>query len=86
MRRFWIKFELTEEDMSPPGIRMGIGVTAYDYTDGLNIIRDKLFKGDLLPAVTEKNADVDISKLDQQHVAPNIGNHFKRGIWFPQGY
>ncbi len=30
--------------------------------------------------------DVDISRLDQNHVVPNIGIAAVRGIWFPLGY
>jgi len=28
---------------------------------------------------------IDMLDIDQSHVAPNMGNFLKRGIWYPQG-
>jgi hypothetical protein len=31
-------------------------------------------------------AITDMRQLDQNHVVPNMGNWFERGVWFPLGY
>ena len=60
---------------------MGCGITAFDEEDAFSLIR----KVCATPNVTFANvsADVQIQDLDRQHVLPNVGNHFQRGVWFP---
>jgi hypothetical protein len=39
-----------------------------------------------LPQVAVMIQDVDVSRIDEQHVLPNMGNVLERGIWFPLGF
>jgi hypothetical protein len=82
LRTYWIKLS---DGSYPLGIRLGIGVTAYDREDALRIVRECIFDSDSMPETEEVIEDVDMSQLDQNHVLPNIGLPFQRGIWYPQG-
>lgn len=70
----------------PTALNLGCGVTAYDYNDALALLREKVFKGGVVPRILEFKEDVDISLLEQKHVRPNMENPTIRGIWFPMGY
>jgi hypothetical protein len=73
MQPYWI----TTEEHS-----FGVGVTALSVDDAIFLYCSEWPGG-------PKNATVreikDVMELDQNHVAPNMGNWLKRGIWFPLG-
>jgi hypothetical protein len=83
LRRFWFKFERLP---TPTAINLGCGVTAYDRDDALNLLQERVFRTNPLPAVVEIIDDVATARLDPKHVLPNLGNPAERGVWFPQGY
>jgi hypothetical protein len=85
LRRFWFEFERTTPQDLRPEVTMGCGVSAYDYDDAVQLLRDRVFKGQV-PSVANVQADVDVSTLDEGHVRPNMGNPTERGIWFPLGF
>src|SRR6266850_4240155 len=80
--RFWFTFKLTLRDPQPPGVLIGCGVTAFDEEDAIRILKEIVFRSYGLPEINTMVADVDISKLDQGHVLPNMGDPSRRGIWF----
>ena len=83
LRTYWVTFG----DLGKPTpLNLGCGVTAYDREDALELVRNLIFSGKGLPEATDISDDVSIDDLEQNHVAPNIGNIEARGIWFPQGY
>jgi hypothetical protein len=86
LRRYWFRFDPKGVGEFPPGVAMGCGVSAYNYDDALRILRKKVFHCDLLPPILRCIQDVDISKLDEGHVRPNMGVVTERGVWFPLGY
>lgn len=83
LKRFWIRFKSI-----PPynSLRLGCGVTAYDYDDAVTILRDTIFKDKDLPPIDYVIEDVDVSTLDQKHVIPNMEPVTWRGVWFPKGF
>ena len=83
LRRFWVKFEMLE---IPTPINLGCGVTAYDIDDAKALIVADLFNGKEVPKIIEIVEDVDVRKLEKNHVRPNMGNVAVRGIWYPLGY
>jgi hypothetical protein len=85
LRRFWFNFRVALKD-APPGIAIGCGVTAYDYQDALELIRERVFKNNSLPPIQKAIEDVDVSTLDANHVLPNMAVPVERGVWFPLGY
>ena len=68
------------------GTLIGCGVTAWNYDDALNLVRERVFEGKVLPPIKTCVEDVDVSTLDEGHVLPNMRPPSVRGIWFPLGY
>ena len=86
MIRYWFKFEIDTAFGFPPGIGIGCGVTAYDYSDALKLLDEKIFNTIARPPFAKIVENVDIRTLDQGHVIPNMNPPNYRGVWFPLGY
>jgi len=86
MIRFWFKFNFDNFKEVPFGTRMGCGVTAYDYSDAIRILKEKVFRNNNLPPIAECIQNVDITALDAGHVLSNMAPPNIRGVWFPLGY
>ncbi|HLK29204.1 MAG TPA: hypothetical protein VKT28_11555 [Puia sp.] len=84
--RYWFEFENCDIISSIAGLRIGCGVTAFNYSDAVNIMQNKIFKDKPIPEITSFVEDVDVRTLDQGHVIPNMWIPTFRGIWFPLGY
>ena len=67
-------------------LRLGCGVSAYNYADALSILEKAVFGGKQLPRIGSVVEDVQVSDLDQKHVVPNMDPVVWRGVWFPKGY
>lgn len=83
LKRFWFEFEHCNY---PTVFNIGCGVTAYDYDDAVNILKERMFSGQVLPTITRVIPDVDVRELDQGHVIPNMGLVTQRGVWFPLSF
>jgi hypothetical protein len=79
-RPYWVRFEL---QTTPSPYNLGVGVTADSEEDARQILAAVMQDA---PPVTSVNPINELRDLDQGHVAPNMGNWFLRGIWFPPGY
>lgn len=86
MHRYWIKFRISMRDPHPPGTLPGIGVTARNREEALELVQERVFRDLPLPAVVHFEQDVAVGALDPRHVVPNMGNPSVRGVWFPLGY
>lgn len=86
LHKYWIRMRISISDDAPPGILLGIGVTAYSRDDAIGIVREKVFHCGAMPEILQFTEDVPMSSLDSSHVLPNIGNHLVEGVWFPLGY
>jgi hypothetical protein len=75
LKPYWIT---TTEPMS-----LGYGVTARSVDDAETQLRRVLADDHAITKITLLN---DIRSLDQNHVACNMGNMLRRGIWYPLGY
>ena len=87
LTRYYIRLE-NKSEMLPVRLPLGCGVTAHDEQDARDIVLQYLtvhcrLTGEQMPAIREIVANVDVRTLDQNHVVPNSGNIFKRGMWFP---
>jgi len=51
LTRYWFKFKFDEFVEIPTGVGLGCGVTAYQVSDALEIIKEKVFKGNDLPEI-----------------------------------
>jgi len=85
-RRFWFEFEISNAFKYPPGIGIGLGVTALSFNDAVELMDAKVFLKVKRPPFKKVIEDVDIRTLDQGHVIPNMKPVIFRGIWFPLGY
>jgi hypothetical protein len=83
LKRYWFQFQ---KFASPSPLTLGAGVTARSYDDALALLKDRVFAGEDVPQIVSVDENIDVSKLDDRHVLPNIGSILRRGIWFPQGY
>jgi hypothetical protein len=82
LTRFWFKFS----PLPPSPLNLGCGVTAHDYDDAISLLKQSVFVENEIPTIVEVITNVDVSTLDQGHVAPNMEVPIFRGVWFPQGY
>lgn len=85
LTRFWIEFDYSDQNEPPVETCIGVGVTAIDRRDALQLVAHRVFSDGRLPPVKEIRVDVDVSLLDQGQVLPNMGPTHVRGIWFPLG-
>lgn len=83
--RYWFEFK-NKRNVISKGVQIGCGVTAFNYTDAILLIREEIFMNNTMPAITNCIENVDIRTLDQGHVIPNMSSPSQRGIWFPLGY
>jgi hypothetical protein len=79
MKVFWIRFA-DAPSYSP--MQRGMGVTAYNENDAAALIHAAVGAVTVAQITEVKSID----ELEQNHVVPNMGNFFRRGIWFPLGY
>jgi hypothetical protein len=59
LRRYWFTFR----DPPASGYSFGCGVTAFDYGDAIQLLREKVFDGDV-PEIDTVQEDVDVSTLN----------------------
>jgi hypothetical protein len=62
---------------------LGVGITAHSEDDARALFHVAWPKGH---EIVEIRPIADMREIDQNHVAPNMGNWLRRGIWYPQGY
>lgn len=80
LKRYWFEFEIENAIDLPFGVGIGCGVTAIDVNDALNILRTKIFQNIMMPKVKRYFENIDINKLDQNHVIPNMKAPIERGL------
>jgi hypothetical protein len=86
LRQFWFEFDLPYDVACPRGTREGVGVTAANRLEALEIVRTAVFREDVVPPLRREVADVEIHRLCPWLVLPNMTDPSPRGVWFPIGY
>lgn len=86
LRHFWFEFELGWNELCPPGAREGVGVTASDLEDALELVARRVFPLDQPPRIRRVIEDVSFHSLCPWAVLPNMLEPWSRGIWFPVGF
>ncbi|KAB1231470.1 hypothetical protein [Chryseobacterium viscerum] len=84
LTRFWFTFEDSSE--LPPTLKLGCGVTGYNHEDALILLKQKIFKGNDNIIIKNYIENIDLTRLDPNHILPNILPPNFRGIWYPLGY
>lgn len=85
LRHFWYEFDLPVGVDCPPGTREGVGVTAVDRREALDLVARRVFVGQTLPAIRLEVEDVEFHRLCPWLVLPNMVDPRPHGIWFPAG-
>ena len=80
LRRFWIELEASTDT---PMLQTSYGLTAFSLEDALDMLRAQVFVGANLPPIKSCQENIDVRKLDKNHVVPNMGVVVMRGIWWP---
>jgi hypothetical protein len=83
LHRYWLRFDVQDP---PLGSRLGVGVSAGDLQDALELVYVSIYRGRGRPVPIDVLEDVDPAQLDANHVIPNSGDPNVRGVWFPLGY
>ena len=83
LRRYWFSLE---ESTVPDPLNLGCGITAFDCDDAIVLLQERVIRSNKGRRIVDFIEDVDVSTLDQSHVAPNMGSVLIRGVWFPRGY
>jgi len=65
------------------GPNAGFGVTAYSIDDAKTLLAQAGCSSDALKETNDVLENVDVSKLDANHILPNIGPSNLRGVWYP---
>ncbi|HTK20761.1 MAG TPA: hypothetical protein VL442_14645 [Mucilaginibacter sp.] len=81
--RFWFEFDRNDLLMA---VRLGCGVTAWNYDDAIHILKEEIFRDAPFPKIKKVKEDIDVSTLDQGHILPNMLPPNVRGVWYPIGY
>ena len=82
-RRFWFEFQPIGR---PSALNLGCGVTAHDHADAVALLQACVFPNEGHLEIVRVVEDVKLDDLEKNHVLPNLGETYMRGIWFPQGY
>jgi len=83
LSKYWSKFAESDWDSIPSVCRWGIGVTAFDHKDAVQLLKSGPFRETPMPEPSHIRKNVSIAGLDQMHVVPNMKPAILRGIWFP---
>ena len=62
---------------------LGVGVTAHSEVDAELLFRLAWPSAHKIVSI---QVIEDMRKIDQNHVAPNMEDWLRRGIWYPRGY
>jgi hypothetical protein len=73
MKPYWIKI----------AGKLGVGITAYSADDAQLIFFQAFGDAREIESIEQI---ADMRDIEPNHVAPNMGNWFRRGVWFPIGY
>jgi hypothetical protein len=84
LTRFWFEFDPTASTAAKS--TPWWGVTAWTIEDPRKLILETGCFGQTLPTVGRLEGDVDITNLDEKHVAPNMAAPNERDIWYPLGF
>jgi hypothetical protein len=83
LRAYWFVFDLPLSVDCPRGAREGVGVTAHDRDDAIELVVGQVFDGRMLPSIVEEHEDVEFHRLCPWLVLPNMTDPRRRGVWFP---
>lgn len=84
--RYWLEFLQTTGSDLPCDLKQGMGVTARDFDDALDLIQDLVFPDEPMPLVDRIIENVDLDQVLGEEVLANVWAPVWRGIWYPMGF
>jgi hypothetical protein len=83
LQHFWFEFFLPQNRTDLVHLEHGCGVTANDYNDALQLLKQCIFEHLKMPPICHVTADLNISTLEVKRVRARMGDPTCRGVWFP---
>jgi hypothetical protein len=90
LRCYWVSWKRRSQ-REPQGIYIGqpqgrgFGITAFSQEDAIKLLEEKGYASELKRADEMIWTEVeDMGQLDQNHILPNAGPTYFRGIWYPR--
>ncbi len=80
MQPYWLTFKNAPKFS---GLGFGAGITAYSEDDARDICAKAFGSEHQLKEIRRIQT---MDEIEQNHVRPNMGNFFARGVWFPLGF
>lgn len=81
LTRYWFRFDA---DLASSLVcERQCGVTAYSVDDAIALMSKYVFIDRDVPKKFEIEVDIDVSRLDPNHILPNSGDCSVRGVWYP---
>jgi hypothetical protein len=83
LKRYWFEFEFAPDEEMVLQLAFGCGVTAENPRAAVELVMARVFPGRSLPRLRRVLEGVEVESLDPEYVLPFVGNHNKKGVWFP---
>jgi hypothetical protein len=84
MKLFWIDTSNLISSNEHAALRFGIGVTASNFNDAVEVLRSYLSSYSLSTTDTPNMRELSsLEELPHAMIKANVGNHLIRGVWFP---
>ena len=83
LKRYWFEFEFAPDEQMVLQLAFGCGVTAESPQAAVELVMARVFPDRPLPKLRRALEGVEVESLDPEYVLPFIGDHRRRGVWFP---
>ena len=83
LKRYWFEFDFAPDEEMVLQLAFGCGVTAENPRRAVELVMAQVFHGRPLPKLRRVLEGVEMSSLDPEYVVPFVGDHSRKGVWFP---
>ncbi len=89
LRSYWISWKRDQD--RPHGIYigkaqgLGFGITAFSHEDAVKLLEENGYSSEVerMDEMIWREV-LDLEQIDQNHVLPNAGPMYFRGVWYPR--
>jgi hypothetical protein len=83
LKKYWFEFEFAPDEEMVLQLAFGCGVTAESPQAAVELVMARVFPDRPLPRLRRVLEGVQVDSLDPEYVLPFVGDHKRKGIWFP---
>lgn len=83
LKKYWFEFEFAPEEEMVLQLAFGCGVTAESPQAAVELVMARVFPDRPLPRLRRVLEGVKVDSLDPEYVLPFVGDHRRKGVWFP---